>query len=179
MKLRRTRSTGGMSFRSFKIWLLLWVSALALAAPMQATPSIVYVVRHAERADSNGVAEKDPALSAAGKARARALAGLLQDAKITALYATEFRRTQDTARPLADALKIPITVIPATETAALMEKLKGASGNALIVGHSNTVPAIIKALGVSEPVTLGESEYDNLFLVVTEPSPRLVRLHFR
>jgi hypothetical protein len=59
----------------------------------------------------------------------------------------------------------------------LIEKVK-AGGNALVVGHSNTVGPILEALGVSEKITLGDSDYDNLFVVVPGEKPTLVRLHF-
>jgi hypothetical protein len=61
----------------------------------------------------------------------------------------------------------------------LIEKLKGATGNALVVGHSNTVGEVIAGLGVIEPVKLQDTDYDNLFVVVTGEKPTLVRLHFR
>jgi hypothetical protein len=60
-----------------------------------------------------------------------------------------------------------------------MQALNAATGNVLVVGHSNTVPAVIKQLGVTVPVTIGESDYDNLFIVTTGAEPRMIRLHFR
>ncbi len=104
---------------------------------------------------------------------------MLKDAGINAIYATEFRRTQQTAQPLADALGISLTIVPAKEVAALAGKLRMSSGNALVVGHSNTVPEIIKALGLVEPISLGEWDYDNLFLVLPGTASRLSRLHYR
>jgi broad specificity phosphatase PhoE len=71
----------------------LLASALLSTATAQST---IFVVRHAEKAD----ATKDPDLSEAGRARAEALAKALRDAKIAAIYATEFKRTQQTAAPL-------------------------------------------------------------------------------
>ncbi len=60
-----------------------------------------------------------------------------------------------------------------------MEKLKASSGSVLVVGHSNTVPDVISALGVTTPVTIDDAEFDNLFIVVTGTSPRLVRLRYK
>ena len=57
----------------------------------------------------------------------------------------------------------------------LIQKVRTASGNVLVVGHSNTVPAVIKELGVAEPVSIAETEYDNLF-VVTKGT--LIRLRY-
>lgn len=143
----------------------------------------VFVVRHAERADAGGAAEgmmaKDPELSEAGRARAQSLVATLRDAGISAIYVTEFKRTQQTAAPLATALGIPPTVVNANDTAGLIEKVKAATGNVLVVGHSNTVPEVIQKLGVVPAVTIGDADYDNLFVVVKGARPVMVRLNLR
>jgi phosphohistidine phosphatase SixA len=148
------------------------LSALLATATAEST---LFVVRHAEKAD----ATKDPGLSEAGRARAKALAQMLRDANITAIYATEFKRTQQTAAPLAKALGVALTTLPASDTAALAAKLRALPGNALVVGHSNTIPDLIKALGISEAINIAENDYDNLFAVVLDQKPRLIRLHYR
>ena len=137
--------------------------------------STIFIVRHAEKAD----ATKDPDLSEAGRARAEALAKMLQDANITAIYATEFKRTQQTAAPLAKALGITVTTLPAENSAALIAKLRSSNGNALVVGHGNTIADLIKAFGISEPINIAENDYDNLFVVVLVEKPQLIRLHYR
>ena len=137
--------------------------------------STIFIVRHAEKAD----ATKDPDLSEAGRVRAEALAKMLQDANITAIYATEFKRTQQTAAPLAKALGITVTTLPAENSAALIAKLRSSNGNALVVGHGNTIADLIKALGISEPINIAENDYDNLFVVVLVEKPQLIRLHYR
>ena len=147
-------------------------SALHRTATAQST---IFVVRHAEKAD----ATKNPDLSEAGRARAEALAKALRDANITAIYATEFKRTQQTAAPLAKALSITVTVLPAQDSVALVAKLRALSGNALVVGHGDTIPNLIKALGVSEPISIAENDYDNLFVLVLHEKPQLIRLHYR
>src|SRR6185436_4951624 len=118
-------------------------------------PGAVFLVRHAERADagmaSAKVAGADPELSDAGKARAVALAALLKDAKITAIFTTEYKRTRDTAEPLATAAGIAAAVVDSKDGAGLIGKVQASAGNILVIGHSNTLPEVIKALGVSEP----------------------------
>jgi phosphohistidine phosphatase SixA len=121
----------------------------------------------------------DPGLSEAGRARAEALAAALRDAGITAIFATEYKRTQQTAAPLAKLLGIDVQTVPSKDTAALIAKVKAAKGHVLVIGHSNTVPGTIKALGVATPVTIGEADYDNLFVVTLGERPSLVRLHVR
>ena len=156
--------------------------AIALAVPAMAQPT-VFLVRHAERADASPGAPPamatDPDLSAAGRARAESLATLLKDAKITAIFTTEFKRTQQTAAPLAKALGLTPTVVSSKSEADLVKRLKAAKGNVLVVGHSNTVPEIIKALGVTTPVSIGDDDFDNLFLLTQGASPTLLRLHYR
>ena len=144
---------------------------------------VVFLVRHAERADAGmavaTVAGADPELSDAGKARANALATLLKDAKIAAILTTKFRRTRDTAQPLAQAAGISAVVIDPMDAAGLVDKVKAAAGNVLIVGHTNTVPDAIKALGVTEPVTIADDRFDDLFVVIRGARPTLLRLHYR
>jgi phosphohistidine phosphatase SixA len=163
--------------RTLIVTLLLLASAAGVPAQQA-----VYLVRHAERADSGTMAATtmatDPDLSDAGKARAEALAAMLKDAGIKAIYTTEYKRTQQTAAPLAKALGIQPTAVPAREMAALVEKLKAGSVNALVVGHSNTVGETIAALGIPEPVKIGDTEFDNLFIVVRGEKPSLLRLHY-
>lgn len=157
------------------------IAAALLTGVTAAAQHSVFVVRHAERADGGaaGMSTSDPDLSDAGKARAQSLAAALKDAGITAIYVTEFKRTQQTAAPLANASGVAVTVVPAKDMAGLIEKLKATAGNALVVGHSNTVPEVIRQLGVADPLKLADTDYDFLF-VVTQGSPAsLLRLHYR
>ncbi len=137
--------------------------------------STVFIVRHAEKADNS----KDPELSGAGRARAEALANMLRDSKIGVIYTTEFKRTQETAAPLAKALGLTVTALPAEKQAELVAKLRASVATSLVVGHGNTIPDIIKALGITESVNIPDSDYDNLFVVVLGEKPYLIRLHYR
>ncbi len=159
-----------------------WLFVLLVATTASAQGNI-FLVRHAERADTAGGAAPmmaaDPNLSDAGRQRAESLAAILKDAGITAIYTTEFKRTQETAAPLAKALGITLTTVPAKDTAGLVQKLKSATANVLVVGHSNTVPEIVKALGVTPPLKIEDAEYDNLLIVPSAPQPQLIRLRYR
>jgi 2,3-bisphosphoglycerate-dependent phosphoglycerate mutase len=148
----------------------LLLSAFLSTATAQST---IFIVRHAEKAD----ATKDPDLSEAGRTRAEALAKTLRDANITAIYATEFKRTQQTTAPLAKVLGITVTILPAKDNAAIIAKLRASTGNTLVVGHGDTIPALIKALGISDPINIAENDYDNLFAVVLDQKPHMIRLH--
>ena len=127
-------------------------------------PITLFVVRHAEKASGS---DPDPELSAAGHARALALAEQLADQRVDAVIATELRRTQQTVQPLADRLGLTVDLIAATAGAALVERVsKAAPGSCIVVaGHSNTVPALIAALGVEEVVEIPEERYGDLFVV--------------
>lgn len=157
--------------------LALGVSGSALAQPT------VFLVRHAERADSapgkSPAMGSDPDLSDAGRTRAASLAATLKDAGITAIYVTKYKRTQQTAAPLAKSLGLTPIIVTADDNGALAAAIKGAAGNVLVIGHSNTIPAAIKALGISTEVTIGDDDYDDLFIVSTGLPPALVRLHYK
>jgi broad specificity phosphatase PhoE len=147
------------------------------AVPALAQPTVV-LVRHAERADAGrvqGMMASDPELSGAGKLRAGSLAKLLRDTGIRTIFTTEYKRTQQTAAPLATALAVRPTIVPSKDVVSLAQQIKSSPVNVLVVGHSNTIPDILKALGVSDPVTIGDEEYDNVFIVVRGT---LVRLRY-
>jgi broad specificity phosphatase PhoE len=157
-------------------WPALLFIFLLLVSTVDAEPPTIFLVRHAEKAATGG---DDMDLSDAGRARAEALAALVKDAGITAIYTTEFKRTQQTAAPIATALHLEPAIVAARDRAGLMAKLLGASGNVLVVGHSNTIPELIKALGITTPINIADNDFDNLFVVLPESKPRLIRLHYR
>ena len=134
----------------------------------QATTTVIFV-RHAEKAATS---EEDPSLSPAGLRRAAELKRQLVDADVVAgidaVYATPFRRTEETARPVAEALGLPLSAYDANDTEAIMEHIvrehKGKI--VLVVGHSNTLPALIGNMGASKKVPpIAEGEYDNIYIV--------------
>ncbi|MDJ0748946.1 MAG: phosphoglycerate mutase family protein [Woeseiaceae bacterium] len=134
----------------------------------QATTTVIFV-RHAEKA---AVPEDDPALSAAGQRRAAELKRQLVDADVVAgidaVYATPFRRTEETARPIAEALELPLSSYDANDTELIMEDIvrKHKGKIILVVGHSNTLPALIGNMGASKNVPpIAEDEYDNIYIV--------------
>jgi broad specificity phosphatase PhoE len=163
-----------MNFAMKRLVLSLLLSVLFVTAV--AAQSTIFIVRHAEKTADGG---NDPDLSDLGRARAETLANTLKDAGISAIYATELKRTQQTAAPLAKALRLDTTIVPAKDSAALVAKLRRLPGNFLIVGHGNTIPNLIKAFGIAAPISIGENAYDDLFVIVVEKKPRLICLHYR
>jgi broad specificity phosphatase PhoE len=161
-------------------------SLLLLSPCVARAQSAVFVVRHAEKATEANDASVP--LSPAGAERARRLAATLKDAGISAIYSTDTVRTRATAQPLAEALKLPIQIYAPKDAqdnptaAPLLAELarRGKDDVVLVVGHSNTIPVILRGLGASEAIELAPSDYDNLFLVVAETAgrPKLLRIHF-
>lgn len=134
----------------------------------QATTTIIFV-RHAEKAQTPA---GDPGLSAAGKKRVAELTRQLVDADVVAgidaIYSTPYRRTVETARPLAEALDLPIHRYDPSDNEAVLEKiLKEHKGKIiLVVGHSDTIPQLIADLGASKKVPpINDSEYDNIYVI--------------
>jgi len=155
--------------------LALFFSIFLLLVTGAKTAPVVFIVRHAEKASVGG---KDSELSLEGQKRADALANILQDAQITAVFVTEFTRTQETAEPTARAAHVNPTVIPANDIGVIAEKLRTLNGNALVVGHGNTIPDLLKAFGVAAAVSIPEDEYPEIFAVVLGDAPQLLRLHY-
>lgn len=163
---------------------------LMFASAASAADQIIFVVRHAEKAPSetgqqaaastHAMMADNPPLNAAGQARAKKLAETLRSAGIHTIYTTEYLRTRQTAAPLAQALKLQPVMAAARDTGTLVEKVKEAKGNVLVVSHADMVPAILKGLGVKEPVTIGDNEYDSLFVVIRPASgePTFLHLHY-
>lgn len=115
--------------------------AALLLAPARAYAAI-FVVRHAER-----VSPKDDAslLSPAGKRRAQALRHALSSVDLKAVFCTEYRRTQQTAEPAARQHGLRPTVLSSEDGKALVEAvLKHGEQDVLVVGHTDTIPDLLK-----------------------------------
>jgi broad specificity phosphatase PhoE len=158
------------------------------APALSGAETVVVVVRHAERADEPGAREEDPDLSAPGHVRAEALAEALADARISAIYTTDRRRTVQTAEPVAHRLGLAIRdrEIEARDGAEygadLLARLRAdhRGETVLVVGHSNTVPAIVGALSGYDIPEIDDAEYDRVYIVVLGDGgpPRLFRTRF-
>lgn len=148
---------------------LLTLVLLFLPAVAHAQPSLVILVRHAER---DTVPARDPVLSAAGRARAQALLEAVGSAGVGSVITTQFQRTQLTAKPLADSLKLtPVVVAASAPVNAHAEAVANAVRSrphgevVLVVGHSNTITAILAALGGPKLPDLCDNQYSNLYLL--------------
>jgi broad specificity phosphatase PhoE len=162
--------------------------ALLATAHAATAQEAIYVVRHAEqtgqglvRRDGPAGPPADPPLSTDGIGRSYKLRDLLADAGITHIFTSELRRTVETAAPLAAARHLTPVQAPAADAAALAARLTalGPHDRALVVGHSNTVPALLRALGVDAPIAIADDDYDNLFIVVPQKDGRPVLLRLK
>jgi 2,3-bisphosphoglycerate-dependent phosphoglycerate mutase len=163
------------------VWLAalggLLVIALGFWLVSAASTTTVFVIRHAEKQASNPD-DKDPPLAPAGEARALELAQHFGNAPkgqtLDAIFVTELRRTQDTVRPLANRLGVPVIVVPAADPkgAARRALHDFRGGRVLIVAHSDTVPEIVKALSGVDVGPMSEAEYGIVYVVAV---PRFSR----
>src|SRR5215469_8009200 len=169
------------------VWLALVLALTGIAVPalgQTAQPdtsatTVVLFVRHAEKAAQP---VDDPPLTQEGRHRAETLAGVVKDAHTTAIITTHLRRTEETAQPSAAALGVTPEVVPvsagntqqnAVDVAAAVLKHPGKT--VLVVGHGNTVPEIIAALGGPHLPDICEQIYDRLFVMVLGKEARLIQ----
>ena len=134
-------------------------AAATAVEPMAQVPTI-YVSRHMRKGEGD-----DPNLSAQGVGDAVRLAELLRDRGIAAIFVTPTKRSRETAEPLAKATGAPIETYDPRDNAALAQKAAAIPGSILIVGHSNTVPAIVAAVGGTAPGPMTEEDFGRLFAV--------------
>ena len=120
----------------------------------------IYVSRHMRKAEGD-----DPSLSAAGVEEAARLAELLKDRGIAAIFVTPTKRSRETAQPLASATGAPIETYDPRDNVALAKRAAAIPGSILIVGHSNTVPAIVAAVGGTPPGPMTEEDFGRIFAV--------------
>jgi broad specificity phosphatase PhoE len=152
-------------------------SALLLLAAVSpaGADSVLVLVRHAEKVDESSDAE----LSEAGQSRARALAALLKDAGIQAVYSTDFARTRDTARPTAESLSKPVEIYDGDALDAFAKDLRAKGRRALVVGHSNTTPELVQLLEGDPGAPIADDEYDRIYVLTFSADGRVSTLLLR
>jgi broad specificity phosphatase PhoE len=152
--------------KPFIFRILLPALMLCQIASAQQNIRTIFLVRHAE----TGAAMQGDELSPAGVQRAHCLARMFKDANIKQIYVTDAKRTQETAAPLAKALKLTPTIHPQKDPAAQIRDLfYGKGGDILVVGHKDTLPFIIARLNAGTVPPIADNEYDRLFvLTITE-----------
>lgn len=162
------------SWRNLRVFLfvlfalLLGLSIIAYYQLSRPATTVI-LVRHAEKADEPE--NPNPTLSSAGLERAQILLQVLSRAEIASIYATQYLRTQQTVKPLADQIGLGINQIDARNTEELVRRIKSEDKGrtVLVAGHSNSVPQIIAALGGEQLPQIPDDQYDDLFVVTLAP----------
>ena len=153
-----------MLTRRLALGLLASIPLAACASSPAPDARQIYLVRHAEKA-----AGDDPDLTVVGRARADILANELKQAGLTAIYSTDTRRTRQTALPIAKATGLTVLPYDAGNLETFANMLRSTPGNILVVGHSNTTPELVKALGGKPGAPIVETtEYDRLYVLTSK-----------
>jgi broad specificity phosphatase PhoE len=159
-----------------RILTALLLALLPAAAQGQPATHPIYVMRHL----NTPAGEPDPDLLPEGRAAAIALADLMEtDAfqgarRPVAIYVSDYKRTRQTAAPLAARLALNVTIYDPRDTPSLLARVRAEPGPVLIVGHSNTVPDIVAALGGNRPAPLVHEDFGDLWVV--EPGGATTKL---
>jgi broad specificity phosphatase PhoE len=137
---------------------------VAMLAPCtaMAEPDMIYLVRHGEKAaDGN-----DPSLTPQGRQRAQNIATMLHRAGIQAIFSSATARTLETAKPLSALLSLPVQQYEAGKPELLIDKVKALQGPVLVVGHSNTLPELVRLFGGAPGTEIGDNEFDRVYQLV-------------
>ncbi|WKK85914.2 histidine phosphatase family protein [Marivirga arenosa] len=125
---------------------------------------VIYLVRHAEK---DTVPKNDPALTTDGVIRSVDLASWFKDIQVDSIFSTDFVRTKETVKPIAEDQNKKIAIYDAKDLEAFASQLKEMKVDTILIsGHSNTILEQIEALGIERPQEkISENEYDKLFEV--------------
>lgn len=147
--------------------LLAFVLLSTLLASAAEAHKAIILVRHAEKESQT---DPDSAISVIGEDRALAFARLVRNAGVTHVFVSDKKRTAQTAEPLTT--QKALTAVVAKDTKDLLEKIKALPKDAVavVVGHSNTIPEILKALGVKGDVVIKDDQFGRVFVVTGDNS---------
>ena len=150
-----------MLSRRIALAMIAFATLAACASTPEPDAQTIYLVRHAEKASG-----QDPHLTIVGRARAEILAAELADANLSAIYSTDTNRTRETAAPTANAYGLTVLPYDASNLDTFANMLRATPGSILVVGHSNTTPELVKALGGKPGAPIVEAtEYDRLYVL--------------
>lgn len=132
-------------------------------------PLTVICVRHAEKVDGS----TDAKLSSVGEQRAQELSRVLQDVELAGVHSTDFSRTRATATPTAKAKGLKVTIYDRYKPDVLVEKLLKHGGKHLVIGHSSSIPLLIKRLGgrFGKRIAVA-SEFDRMYVIQIDGNHR-------
>ena len=173
-----------MRLTSVALLFVLIIAACQPAPPEQETDlkkdplTTIMLVRHMEK----DTVQQDPPLSEAGLERAEALGQLLQDADLDAIFSSDYLRTMQSAEAVKYYHPLDIQVYDPSELDHMVSNLEAnyLGKTILIVGHSNTTPALLNRLTrTADYATFPEFAYGDLYIVNrNQHTAAVTRLHF-
>ena len=141
----------------FSLILLMATSSQAIAQ------DAVYLIRHGEKELSGD----DPALTPEGRQRAADWAEMLRKVGVDVVLTSDALRTRETGGIIAAELDLEASALPTNDITGLVDALEfdHEDETVLVIGHAETIPRILEALGVLDSITIDQNEFDNLFIV--------------
>ena len=151
------------------LFIILWAVSAQAQVPTESNLTTFYFIRHAEKNTSNP-ADKDPDLVEEGVLRADAWSKVFKLVDFDFIYTTDYKRTHNTALPIAEQKRLPLTFYSPNDFDSVRFMKKNFGKTVLIVGHSNTVPSMVNALiGKNQYKQINETNYANLYIInITE-----------
>jgi phosphohistidine phosphatase SixA len=145
------------------IFIIIGLVGLILTSCQDSGERKLYLFRHAEKI----MIGDDPELTSHGNERAERLAKALGLKPIQAIYSTPTIRTRATAAPLAKLLNIPIMEYSVQDHDNLIKSVRSGAGDAVVIGHSNTIHHIANYFRGNLPPydEIDESDYETFFEV--------------
>ena len=156
-----------MTARCLLLALAIGLAGCAAAPDKPMAPYTVYLVRHAEKAPG-----EDPGLTPQGMERAEWLATQARRRDVAAVWSSPYRRTRETAGPIAEAINAPVREYDPRALEALASELESAAVDAAVIGHSNTTPQLAALLCDCEVDPMPETEYDRVLIVRIDGAER-------
>ena len=147
--------------RLFALASLALAAACTTASAEAPSGPVYYVMRHLNTPEG----QRDPDLTDEGQRRAALLADWFGEARPAVIYVSDFRRTRQTAAPLAARLGLTPIVYDAADTPGLIARVRAGPLPALVVGHSNTVPDIVAGLGGTRPEPLVHADFGDIWTI--------------
>ena len=144
------------------------IAFMIMVAALTGCSTTIYLARHAEQQTGAGdMMRNDPPLTQAGRLRAKALADSLTGNRLSAVFSTPYKRTLQTAEPTAIIMARPVITYSADNGDKLVDSLSHQKNRSfLVVGHSNTVPAMLRHIGLNPNMqNIDDNDYDNFFVV--------------
>ena len=161
----------------FILFVLLFGFQLASWAQDADSMFTIYLARHAEK-ELSADSPKDPPLTPCGEQRAASLEVFLSAVKLDAVYSSDFSRTRNTAKPVAQNRNMETRLYDHKKLEEFAKVLLERGENALVVGHSNSTPVLAGLLVGEELEPIDESIYNRIYqVVIHKDSGRLHVFH--